>query len=98
MKMKSIYRHILAGAAIVLTAGLAVAQESSEASGVTRRGASERGRRGQQQGTPGVTERMQSFMETTEPSEADLQWMRVIYREVDLTKDANTPLLSLIHI
>ncbi len=92
MKMKSIYRHILAVAAIVLTAGLAVAQESSEASGVTRRGASERGRRGQQQGTPGVTERMQSFMETTEPSEADLQWMRVIYREVDLTKDANTPL------
>ncbi|MCH5345753.1 MAG: gliding motility protein GldN [Muribaculaceae bacterium] len=39
-----------------------------------------------------VTERMQSRFESTPTSDADLEWMRVIYRSIDLSKDANAPL------
>lgn len=39
-----------------------------------------------------VTERMQGFFETKEPHDADLAYMRQIYRQLDLTKDPNTPL------
>ena len=41
---------------------------------------------------PQVTNRMQGFFETREPHDADLEYMRQIYRRIDLTKDANTPL------
>lgn len=43
-------------------------------------------------GTPQVTERMQGFYEAKEPHDADLEYMRQIYRQLDLTLDANTPL------
>lgn len=39
-----------------------------------------------------VTPRMQQRFQQEAPSDADMQWMRVIYRQIDLTKDANTPL------
>ena len=39
-----------------------------------------------------VTERQQSFYEVNEPSDADLQWMKVIYRQLDLTKGKNPAL------
>ncbi|MBO4814030.1 MAG: gliding motility protein GldN [Muribaculaceae bacterium] len=39
-----------------------------------------------------VTERQQSFYEVKEPSDADLQWMKVIYRQLDLTKGKNPAL------
>lgn len=39
-----------------------------------------------------VTGRMQGFYEAKEPHDADLEFMRQIYRQLDLTKDANTPL------
>ena len=39
-----------------------------------------------------ITDRMQGFFETSEPHDADLSYMRQIYRQIDLTKDANTPL------
>lgn len=42
--------------------------------------------------TSQVTDRMQSFFQKTETHDADLVWMREIYRQLDLTKDANTPL------
>jgi len=35
---------------------------------------------------------MQSRMAETPVSDADLSWMRVVYRQLDLTKDKNTPL------
>ena len=41
---------------------------------------------------PVITDRQQSFYEVREPSDADLQWMKVIYREVDLMKGKNTAL------
>ena len=42
--------------------------------------------------TTGVTDRMQGFFEQKDPHDADLQYMREIYRELDLNKPANTPL------
>lgn len=39
-----------------------------------------------------VTERMQGFFETKRANDADLVYMREIYRQIDLTKDENTPL------
>lgn len=98
--MKMISRHItslmgragrtIAVAALLgVTAAGAVAQDTSTGSAVRRRGADERpGNRGAGQ----VTGRMQAHFEETPVSDADLQWMRVIYRQLDLTKDANAPL------
>lgn len=40
----------------------------------------------------GVTDRMQSFYENKNTHDADLSYMREIYRELDLTKAKNTPL------
>ena len=39
-----------------------------------------------------ITDRMQSFFETKAPSDADLEWMRIIYRSLDLKKEPNMPL------
>ena len=41
---------------------------------------------------PRITDRMQSFYDIKEPHDADLAWMRTIYRQIDLSKDANAPL------
>lgn len=87
--MKKFLQHILILGCLVAFVMPAQAQENTSSATLRRGG--DRDRRGQK-APGGVTERMQSFMETTEPSEADLQWMRVIYRQLDLTKDANTPL------
>ena len=39
-----------------------------------------------------ITGRQQAFYEQTEPSEADLQWTKVVYRILDLTKGKNPAL------
>lgn len=39
-----------------------------------------------------ITGRQQSFYEVREASDADLQWMKVIYRKLDLTKGKNSAL------
>ena len=39
-----------------------------------------------------ITDRQQSFYEVKEPHDADLQWMKVIYRSIDLTKGKNAAL------
>lgn len=41
---------------------------------------------------PEITTRMQQRMTTPQVSDADLSWMRVIYRQLDLSKPANAPL------
>lgn len=73
-------------AALLLTAPAAGAQV------VKRTGSS--ADRNKKAGTSGltVTDRQQSFYEVTEPSDADLQWMKVVYRSLDLTKDKNPAL------
>lgn len=60
------------------------------AGGVRRR--SEREKKNQEQAGPQITDRMQGFYEKKETHDADLAYMRQIYRMLDLTKDANTPL------
>ena len=62
-------------------------------SGVSRRGQNAGSKRGKKEGAEGITDRQQSFYEVKEPSDADLQWMKVIYREVDLRKGKNAALL-----
>ena len=39
-----------------------------------------------------ITDRQQAFFEQRQPSDADLQWMKVIYRSLDLTKGKNPEL------
>ena len=88
--MKALKRYFviaLAGVGIALSA---VAQDSS-GSVVRRRDASERDRRGASAG-PQVSERMQARFEEQAVGDADMQWMRVIYRQLDLTKDKNAAL------
>lgn len=79
--------------AAALLAGSFVANAQDEASGVVRRRTSDRNAPKQQDGTV-VTDRMQSFFsdDNSSISDADRQWMRVIYRSIDLDKDQNAAL------
>ena len=65
---------------------------SSTTGGVSRNRGNDRGKKGQKDGNPLVTDRQQSFYEVREPNDADLQWMKVIYRSIDLTKGKNPAL------
>ena len=60
---------------------------------VTKRSGGDTRKKDKKDGTPTITDRQQSFYEVREPSDADLQWMKVIYREVDLKKGKNAALL-----
>lgn len=70
----------------------AIAQDDGQGV-VRRRSGSERKKENTPSG-PVVTDRMQSFYESdgTSIGDADKQWMRVIYRQLDLDKDKNAPL------
>ena len=89
-------RHILAIAAIIIsTLALSAQDVSSSASAPVRRRATDRNAR--QQTDNAISQRMQNQFSTSDPltsglSEADLQYLRIIYRQLDLTKDANAPL------
>lgn len=74
----------------LLFAGGVFAQVENSAGGVRRR--ADRDKKKQEAAGPQVTDRMQGFYEQKETHDADLAYMRQIYRELDLTKDANTPL------
>ena len=60
---------------------------------VTKRSDSDGRKKDKKDGSPAITDRQQSFYEVKEPSDADLQWMKVIYRELDLNKGKNAALL-----
>lgn len=79
---------------VVTIASLAIASFAQVESGssVVRRRADKEKKGQTEKGAPQVTERMQGFYENKETHDADLQFMRQIYRQIDLTKDANTPL------
>lgn len=82
-------KKILLTAIALLAAICVFAQDaSSTASTVVRRKVSERNARSS---VPGVTQRMQSHIDNSLSSsdDSELQWMRVMYRSLDLTKDAN---------
>ena len=59
-------------------------------SGVSRRSSGDRRR--EKKDPSAITDRQQSFYEVREPSDADLQWVKVIYRSIDLTKGKNPAL------
>ena len=61
-------------------------------SNVSRRPGNDRGKKDKKDGNALITDRQQSFYEVREPSDADLQWMKVIYRTIDLTKGKNPAL------
>lgn len=69
----------------------AVAQVES-GSGVRRRSENERNRKGNNTEQPGVTDRMAGFYESRQAHDADMEYMRTIYRYLDLEKPENTPL------
>lgn len=84
--MKRILAIILAAAALAP----AFAQNASSNTGVRRRDPAAQ----QQQSAPQISDRMKaSYGSRNESlSEGDVQWMRVVYREIDLNKDKNAPL------
>lgn len=83
-----IYRKIFTLVAVAALGFGAVAQVEN-GGGVRKR--SERDKKNAKT-TTGVTDRMQGFFEQKNPHDADLQYMREIYRQLDLNKPANTPL------
>ncbi len=89
--MHQIIKTALVTAALVCTSASVFAQD--DGAGVVRRRTADRNAPKQQDGTV-VTERMQNFFseDNSSISDADRQWMRVIYRSIDLDKDQNAPL------
>lgn len=82
---------LLVAGLLAACAGTAAAQDN--ATGVTRRSGADRTRPGQQQGTE-LSSRVKNFFEEDggNLSDADVQWMRVIYRQIDVNKDGNAAL------
>lgn len=97
--MKSICNHLhilLSGVALLIAGADAMAQQStssmqSSSSSIVRR-AREDARTDRSRQAAGVTERMQHFFQESTRSDADAQWMKVVYRQLDLTKVKNAPL------
>ena len=88
--MQKIIRYIIPTALLVSSALSAFAQDNG---GVRRRTGSDRNAPARQDGSM-VTDRMQAFYSEDNSSitDADRQWMRVIYRSIDLDKDKNASL------
>ncbi len=83
--MKLIKKYFVIALCVVgLSASIAQAQV------VRKRGENDRNK--DKQSGAQVTDRMQSFFEEEPASEADLMWMRVIYRQLDATNEKNAPL------
>lgn len=87
--MKQIKRIVFTVVAVAAFAMVSVAQESTS-SAVMRRSARDRNR--QQQENTQVTTRMQNRLQTQPATDADMSWMKVIYRSLDLTQEKNAPL------
>ena len=59
---------------------------------VTRRSGSDTNKKDKKDAAASITTRQQSFYEVREPSDADLQWMKVVQREVHISKGKNAAL------
>ena len=92
--MNSIFKRLSLAAAALVVASAALAQQQSSTSTLSRNGSSRRDRDRQENGAPQVTQRPQQHYDAagTSITDADRQWMRVIYREIDLDKDKNAAL------
>lgn len=91
--MKLIRYNILA-LAIAAVAFAGSAQDNSSSSGLVRRGSARDRNNRQEQSAPGVSERMKDFYsaDNSSLSEGDVQWMRVLYRQIDLDNVKNAAL------
>lgn len=87
----NLYRKITLSALAVLFTGIALVAQVQNAGGVRKRGEEDRRKKADASG-PVISDRMQSFFENKEPHDADLAYMRQIYRSLDLSKEKNTPL------
>ena len=72
----------------LLLVGLALGANAQ----VTRRTGDDARKKDKKEGGVVITDRQQSFYEVKEPHDADLQWMKVIYRSIDLRKGKNAAL------
>ncbi len=92
--MNSIFKRLSLAAAALVVASAALAQQQSSTSTLSRNGSSRRDRDRQENGAPQITQRLQLHYDDAGKSitDADRQWMRVIYREIDLDKDKNAAL------
>lgn len=86
-------RYLFAAAAITGgVASLCAQDNGSSSSSIVRRGGSDRNRKAETS-APGVTDRMQQFYTGTESNnDAEKQWMRVIYRDLELDNPKNASL------
>ena len=88
--MKLYSRTLTLAAALLAVATGVFAQDDG---GVRRRSGAERTRPGQQAQGPELSSRVKNFYDADgSVSDADVQWMRVIYRQIDLDKDKNAAL------
>ena len=88
--MKYILHIIIATTALLTSASGYAQQQSSTSTEVKRRSATE-----QEKATtiqPGVTERMLYQLEEPTSSDADAQWLKVVYRQLDLNDVKNAAL------
>ena len=92
--MKTISKYVTAAAMLLSLSLPAFAQDNADERGVVRRSSAAEHKKDNGASGPVVTDRMQAFYETGDASvsDADRQWMRVIYRQLDLNKDKNAPL------
>ena len=75
---------------LLLTSMTVVPMLAQDEGGVVRRRTP--GGRDAEKEETGMTQRMKSFYETEEPSAANVEWSRVIYRSIDLTDVTNMAL------
>ena len=75
--------------ALALIAALAAAGASAQ---VVKKSGDNNRRDKKDDGAVRVSDRQQAFFEQKEPSEADLQWSKTVYRSLDLTKGKNPAL------
>ncbi|MBD5217148.1 MAG: gliding motility protein GldN [Bacteroidales bacterium] len=81
-------KHILT-ALLTLSVSITALAQVEDTGGVRRR--TEKDKKNAEKNV-GITQRMQSFYENKPVHDADLEYMREIYREIDLQKEQNTPL------
>lgn len=92
--MSTILNRIALACSALLLSALTLSAQQQSTSTLTRHGAGGRNRNKEAQAGPQVSDRMQAHYDATGTSitDADRQWMRVIYRQLDLDKDKNATL------
>ena len=78
-----ITRIIVVAIMVALTAGLATGQVVKK---------NDKDSKKKSESSVQITDRQQAFFEQREPGDADLQWTKVVYRSLDLTKGKNPAL------